>query len=164
MNNVSKRLVALGFSATLASAGAFILPMEGVVNKVYADVGGVLTACIGHTGPELRVGQVFSDEKCLKMFGADLAYHDKLLRTYIKVPITEGERTAYLSLIFNIGPGNFRRSSLLKTLNSGDHTGACNKILAWRLVDGKVVQGLVDRRQKENKLCLTSVAETKNVN
>ena len=48
----------------------------------------------------------------------------------------------------------FCNSSLLKKLNQGDHVGACNGLLAWRMAGGKEVAGLLRRREFERSICL----------
>ncbi|MDX8205161.1 lysozyme, partial [Acinetobacter pittii] len=56
----------------------------------------------------------------------------------------------------NIGVGAFKKSTLLKKLNSGDYKGAANQFDVWVNAGGKRLAGLVRRRAIEKKLFLGS--------
>lgn len=71
------------------------------------------------------------------------------MASVLKVRLTIGEWSAIGSLTYNIGLGNFDGSTLLKLLNDKDYEGAAKQILLWDHAGGKVVAGLVQRRQKE---------------
>jgi lysozyme len=73
----------------------------------------------------------------------------------IKVPISQGEFEAYVSLTYNIGSGAFCRSTLVKKLNTYDYQGACKEILKWSYFKGKQLPGLVKRRNEEYRLCVS---------
>lgn len=77
------------------------------------------------------------------------------LRRYIKVDLTQGMIDACLSLLYNIGGGNFGSSTLVKKLNERDYCGAADEFLRWNKAGGKVLKGLTIRRQKERELFLT---------
>jgi lysozyme len=61
-------------------------------------------------------------------------------------------RIALVSLVFNIGCGAFGRSTLLRHLNAGDHHAASKQFTAWNRAGGRVVAGLVRRREAEQML------------
>ena len=62
-----------------AGAAALLLAMvpvfEGTILRTYRDPIGVLTSCVGHTGPELRMGQRWTPEQCQQQLAADLLHH-----------------------------------------------------------------------------------------
>ena len=62
---------------------------------------------------------------------------------------------AIVSLTYNIGTSGFKRSSVLKLLKQGDKFNAGNAFLLWNMAGGKVLKGLVRRREKERKLFLS---------
>lgn len=62
---------------------------------------------------------------------------------------------AIISLAYNIGVNGFKRSSVLRLLKQGDKLNAGNAFLLWNKADGKVLKGLVNRREKERKLFLS---------
>jgi len=155
MNALHKKLAAYGLGGAIALSGAFLVaPFEGKENKVYVDPVGILTSCYGHTGNELKKGQVFTDEQCLDQLAEDLLEHDKKMLRYVYVPLSEEEHAAYLSFTYNVGVGAFKNSTLLKKLNAGDRVGACNELTRWNKAGGKVLNGLTKRRQAEREMCL----------
>lgn len=72
----------------------------------------------------------------------------------VKVPLTQNQYDALVSLVFNIGRGSFARSSLLKKLNAGDMTGAAQEFPRWVYAKGKKLPGLITRRNDEMELFL----------
>jgi lysozyme len=83
----------------------FVATHEGTVHRTYRDPIGIVTACTGHTGPELRMGQTFTREQCEAMLYQDLAQHADALGC-IRQPLTDGQRAAFLSFAFNVGEGH----------------------------------------------------------
>ena len=69
--------------------------------------------------------------------------------------ITQNMYDAILSLTYNIGVNGFRRSSVLKHLKQGDKINASNAFLLWNKAGGKVLKGLIRRRERERKLFLS---------
>ena len=69
----------------------------------------------------------------------------------IKVPINKNQQLALLSLRYNIGTA-FDKSTLLRELNSGNYIAAALRFAEWRLSEGKISQGLVNRRERERQL------------
>jgi len=152
---IQKKLAALGITGALSLSAAFlIVPSEGEVRKVYLDPARILTSCFGHTGPELRMGQTFTEEECLNQLVADLHKHDRQLRSVVKVPLSEGEHAAYLSFVYNVGIGKFQSSTALAKLNGGKRIEACHELMRWVYAGGKVLSGLRTRREAERKVCL----------
>ncbi len=49
----------------------------------------------------------------------------------VAVPLTQNQFDALVSLIYNIGEGNFASSTLLKMLNAGNYRGAADQFLVW---------------------------------
>lgn len=69
--------------------------------------------------------------------------------------ITQNMYDAIVSLTYNIGASGFKRSSVLRLLKQGDKFNASNAFLLWNMSGGKVLRGLVRRREKERKLFLS---------
>lgn len=61
---------------------------------------------------------------------------------------------ACVSLAYNIGVGSFAKSSVVRYLNQGNKLAAANSFELFNKVNGKVLQGLVNRRLKEKNLFL----------
>lgn len=132
---------------------ALIKQFEGFRENAYLDVVGVPTIGYGHT-LNVKLGDRI-DEK-----GASSLLKEELMHTYhpilnkaCKVPLNQSEYDAYLSLIYNIGGGNFNHSTLLRRLNNGEYEDAALQILVWNRAGGKVVQGLINRRKLEYQHC-----------
>ncbi|VDY34702.1 Phage-related lysozyme (muraminidase) [Morganella morganii] len=71
----------------------------------------------------------------------------------IKVPIDDNTRVAIYSFVYNVGPGAFSRSTMLRKLNAGDIAGACDEMKRWTFAGGKQWQGLINRRETEKAVC-----------
>lgn len=154
-SNLYKKLLGVGLGSALALSGAYLVaPNEGKVNTTYIDPVGILTVCYGNTGKEATKGKVYSDDQCLDQLAEDLREHDKQMMSYVYVPITDFQHAAILSFTYNVGVGSFKSSTLLKKLNAKDYTGACNELPRWNKAGGKVLAGLVTRREAERQICL----------
>lgn len=133
---------------------------EGFSSKPYICPAGVPSIGYGATYYEDRKRVTMSDptitkergEQLLRNLVDDFAMH---VERMIKVPVTENQFAALVSLAFNIGLGNFSRSTVLRKLNTFDYDGAANNFWQWRKGGGKVLQGLVNRRAAEKELFLT---------
>jgi lysozyme len=67
----------------------------------------------------------------------------------VSFKMTDEEKAALCSLMYNIGMGNFDHSTLLALLNKGDLEGAAKEFPKWNKAAGKVLAGLVTRRSGE---------------
>lgn len=129
---------------------------EGVVHVAYADPAHgwkVPTICHGHTKGVKR-GDVATTEQCGEYLQQDTDQALWDLFRMVKVPLTQGEIDAYADFIFNLGPGNFAKSTLRKKLNAGDHLGACNQLPLWVNGNGKPMKGLINRRKDFYAFCI----------
>lgn len=137
----------------------FTSGFEGDSNKVYKDAAGNATVCVGHayTGPDgkpLVAGATYSDDVCSYLLGQDIAAAQKAVKSLVEVPLSTGENLAYTDFEFNVGRGAFAKSTVLRNLNAGRRTQACDGLTAWVYSGGKVLPGLVTRRAAEKKACL----------
>ncbi len=121
--------------------------------RVYLDPIGIKTACTGHTGPELKLGQTFTAEECSEMLAADLTTAARGVQDCIKVPVSTEELAGYTSFGFNAGVSAFCTSTAARKLNAGDHAGACAELSRWTKAGGHELAGLVRRRAAERALC-----------
>lgn len=144
-----------------AGAAALAVPLvqhyEGTVFSTYRDPVGIITACTGHTGPELKMGQTYTRQQCEEMLYKDLAKHADAL-SCVRTPLTDGQRAAFLSFAFNVGDDAFCRSTLVRKANAGDINGACAELSRWTYASGKQLPGLVRRRAAERQLCEQGLA------
>ena len=162
MSKFKQPLLAMGLSGALLTGGVLVAQQEGLVLGTYVDPVGIVTACFGQTGPEFELGQRFSEQECLAMLAEDLDVFDRQLTNQVRVPLTDSERAAYLSFMYNVGAQNFSDSTLRKKLLRGDRIGACNELSRWVYAKGKKLQGLVNRRETERQLCLKELQHVSN--
>lgn len=132
---------------------------EGNKLTAYQDGGGVWTIGVGHTSaagaPEVRKGMTITASESDVILSRDLKDVEKAVLSSVKVPLNQNEFDALVSLVFNIGPTAFAKSTLLKKLNAGDRAGAADQFLVWVKDNGKTVQGLVNRRKAERQQFLS---------
>ena len=69
--------------------------------------------------------------------------------------LTQEMIDACLSLMYNIGGGNFQKSSVAKFINAKDWCSAGDAFLAWNKAAGKELPGLTKRRTAERTLFLS---------
>lgn len=121
-------------------------------HPVYKDPVGVLTVCTGHTGPELRMGMVYTKQMCEDLLRKDTAVAQRAVQRLVKVPITQSQFDGLVSFIYNIGEGNFSSSTMLRKINAGDCMGAGAEFPKWKYARGVELPGLVIRRADERRL------------
>jgi len=137
---------------TLSAAGTgALLRDEGSVNRVYLDVGGIPTVCVGHTVTVKRtpVGAQFSDAECSMLLKSDTAHAQAGVKAAVRVPITQQQYDSLVSFTFNVGNSALASSTLVRKLNSGDCRGAAAEFPRWVNVQGRYSQGLANRRARE---------------
>ena len=147
-----QKLVAKIGAGAVALALPVVMLYEGTVLRSYVDPVGIVTACTGHTGPELRMGQRYTRQQCEDMLYGDLLKHAAALDC-IKHPMTDGQKAAFLSFAFNVGNKAFCDSTLARKANAGDMPGACAELSRWTRAGGRELPGLVKRRAAERELC-----------
>lgn len=102
----------------------------------------------------VKIGQKTTPDRALVQLLKSTEAHADGIRQCIKVPLYQHEFDAYVSMAYNIGVGNFCKSTLVKKLNAGDYTGACSEMKHWVYQKGKVLPGLVRRREAEYRQCM----------
>lgn len=132
-----------------------IKSFEGFRSKAYRDAVGVLTIGWGHTAG-VKPGMVITQAQGEAMLRHDLEVFEKGVSAALgKTQTTQGQWDAMVSFSFNVGLGNFRKSSVLRLHKAGNHTGAANALLLWTKAGGRVLPGLTRRRQAERALYLS---------
>ena len=124
---------------------------EGCKLTAYQDSVGVWTIGYGHT-KGVYDGMTITQEEAEQMLLTELEEYEGYVEKYVTVPLTQNQFDALVVWVYNLGPTNFRNSTLLKELNSGNYTAAGKEITRWNKAGGKVLAGLVRRREAEAKL------------
>jgi lysozyme len=134
-----------------AIAADFVAQFEGLSLKAYVCPAGVLTIGYGHT-KGVSEGDKITKEQALELLADDLREHAESVKGAVLVDITRNQFVALLSLAFNIGAANFKRSSVVRNLNNGAPMQAAESFLLWNRAGGKILAGLTRRRNAEKRL------------
>ena len=133
---------------------ALLKTFEGLRLTAYKDIGGVLTVGYGHTGKDVYKGQIINQEKAEALLRQDIKRFELAVEELLdNAPTTQNQFAAMVSLAYNVGPGNFEKSSVLRHHKSGKYVSAAASFMLW-VNAGKLkkVAGLIRRRNAERKL------------
>ncbi len=143
--------VLIGASAATALV-ATVAAWEGKSNVPYRDVVGILTVCYGETHQPMRR---YTDAECKAMLEDRLAdYAGPVLERNPELRGHDAQLVAASSLAYNIGVGNYRKSSVARLFSAGRWREACDAFLRWNRAGGREVRGLTNRRKAERAICL----------
>jgi len=117
---------------------------------------GIPTVCYGET-EGVKVGDTYTKAQCEQMLAKKLPRYAAEIDKCFKVQPSEKVAAAFISLAYNVGSGGVCRSSAMRKWNDGDKRGACDAFMVWNRAGGRVVQGLINRRKTERKLCLEGI-------
>lgn len=135
-----------------------IKEFEGLRLDAYQCSASVWTIGYGHTSG-VKSGNRVTELEADKLLREDVANAERAVREGVNVPLNQDQYDALVSFAFNIGSGNFWRSTLIKKLNTGDYIGASEEFSRWVHGGEKKLPGLVRRRKKERDLFLGEVAK-----
>lgn len=134
-----------------------IKKFEGFKSKSYLCPAGMPTIGYGSTmwtdGRRVRLGQTISLQDAEKL----VAYFLANVIHFIPDNVNQNQFDALCSFLYNVGVGNFRKSTLLKKVNENpDDVSIRDEFMKWTLArkNGQLVQlpGLVKRRKAEADL------------
>jgi GH24 family phage-related lysozyme (muramidase) len=144
------------------AAGLMVIKsFEGLATTAYPDPGTggePWTIGYGHTSaagaPKVYPGLKITAAQAEEILKRDLGVFENAVVRAVTRPPTSNQFAALVSFAFNVGPSNFRSSTLLKKHNAGDFAGAANEFLKWVYAGGRVMAGLQRRRKAERALYL----------
>lgn len=148
------RAAAIVAAALLPTTAALVAKWEGTEFTPYRDIGGVWTVCEGITGPAVIPGRTYTRSECRGLLNGALEEHARGLAGCMRVVPPVEVISALVSWTYNVGVAAACGSTLMKLLNAGEYEAACRQLPRWNRVDGKVVQGLTNRRLAEMAWCL----------
>lgn len=138
---------AAALAAMLAIATPFVGGWEGKRNTPYRDIVGVLTVCYGETrmiDPNKR----YTDDECAQQLQKSLAeFGGKVADRNPDIIASRFEWAAHTSFAYNIGSSGYNTSSIAKLFEKGDRIGACRAMQKYKYAGGRVILGLVYRRE-----------------
>lgn len=128
-----------------------IKEFEGCKLKAYQDSVGVWTIGYGHT-KGVNKGDSITQKQADQYLIEDLADAENAVNRLVKVEINQDMFDALVSFTFNLGVGNLQSSTLLRLLNQGKYSESAEQFVRWVFAGGKKLDGLVRRRNAEQKL------------
>lgn len=142
----------------IAASAALLIGIavhEGYRGEAYVPVPGDRpTIGFGDTHG-VQLGDTTDPVRALIRLGEHVDRAQRDMRACIgDVALYQHEWDAYVSLAYNIGTGAFCGSTLVRKLKSGDYAGACAEIKRWVYFQGRVLPGLVNRREAEYRMCM----------
>ncbi|KAF7726812.1 hypothetical protein EC973_008413 [Apophysomyces ossiformis] len=138
-----------------------IKTFEGFVASPGPDPIGLVTVGYGHkcTSPdcsEVPYSYPLTKADAEALLRQDLPQFIRAVDSSLKdnLKLNENQRAALTSFTYNMGPTNFKTSTLVKRLNAGEdpNTVAAEELPRWNKAGGKVFAGLVRRREAEVEL------------
>lgn len=124
---------------------------EGLSLTAYLCPAKVLTIGYGHTGG-VKSGDVITEAQAEEFLRADLNNAEQAIIRE-RLNINQNQFDALVSFVFNIGIGNFQKSTLLKVIKANSMDARIRmEFSRWVYAKQKVLAGLVLRRKEEADL------------
>ena len=126
---------------------------EGCKLKAYRCPAGILTIGYGHTSaagaPEVHDGMTITQDEAENILKNDLVKYEQPVAAMVKVDLEQNQFDVLVDFAYNAGVGALKTSTLLKKVNAGDFDAVSDELMKWTKGGGKVLPGLVRRRQAE---------------
>jgi len=145
-----------GLAATVAATLAMPVTAhyEGLRVKAYLDPIKIPTICFGET-ENVQMGDTKTVQECKDMLTMRLGYFAYQVDQIVTAPMSPETHASLTSFTYNCGVECFKKSSIARLANSGKMREACDFLLKYNRAGGKVLNGLVKRREAERALCLS---------
>ena len=130
---------------------SLIKRFEGCELQAYKCAAGVWTIGYGST-KGVKENDTITQEEADKLLLHEMEEYEGYINDMVTVDLEQNQFDAMVSWVFNLGPANLKVSTLLKVLNAKDYEGVPAQIKRWNKAGGKVLQGLIRRREAESLL------------
>ena len=151
MNTGAEKRVRHGVNLTriISAEGiALIKKFEGCELTSYQDSVGVWTIGYGHTKGVAK-GMTITRDEADRMLEDEIVEYEGYITRMVKAELEHNQFDALVAWVYNLGPTNLENSTLLKELNSGSFRNVPNEIRRWNKAGGRVLDGLIRRREAE---------------
>jgi len=130
---------------------------EGCRLNVYRDPIGIPTIGYGSTYgldyTRVNMGhRTITESEATGLLIRQCQWSERSIARLVRVSLTNNQCSALISFVYNVGSGNFQRSTMRMKLNREDHIGAASEFWKWRRAGGRILKGLVRRRKIEKQL------------
>lgn len=135
---------------------SLIVQFEGFRPDAYLDPVGVVTIGFGFIRGVKMGDKMTLAEARDRLKREIVEYEQGVLAACTRKP-NQNQFDAFVCFAFNVGVAGFKKSSVLKAHNRGDHQAAARAFGLWNKAGGKVWPGLTRRRAAEAALYLEPV-------
>ena len=127
---------------------SLIKKFEGCELEAYKCAAGVWTIGYGST-KGVKEEDTLTQEEADNLLLHEMQEYEGYINELVKAPLEQNQFDALVSWVFNLGPANLKASTMLKFLNAGDYHLIPSQIKRWNKAGGKVLEGLIRRREAE---------------
>lgn len=132
---------------------ALLKQFEGCKLKAYRCPANICTIGYGHTSaagaPEVHEGMAITQKEAEDILHRDLKKFEAAVERMVKVHISQNQYDVLVDFAYNVGISALEKSSLLKKINTAKFNEVPDELMKWTKGGGKVLPGLVRRRQAE---------------
>lgn len=126
----------------------------GVGHVLYPDQGSLPVELRKSFPLKAKDDRTFTKEEVDQILEQDLQRFVAGVMRYCPAGLNDNRLGALTSFAFNVGLGTLQRSTLRQKHNRGDFDGAAEELLKFSKAAGKVLPGLLKRRNDERSLYL----------
>ena len=123
---------------------ALIKKFEGCELEAYRCSANVLTIGYGHTK-----GDTITKDEAEYMLQEEMIEYEGYVNDMVDVELNQSQYDSLCAWVYNLGPNNFRNSTLLTVLNQERYSEVPKEIKRWNKANGEVLDGLIRRREAE---------------
>jgi len=127
---------------------ALIKKFEGCKLEAYQDSVGIWTIAYG-TIKGVKEGDKINQDEAEHLLQEELPEYEGYINDMVEVPLEQNQFDALCSWVYNLGPTNLKESTMLKVLNEEKYAEVPQQIKRWNKAGGKVLDGLIRRREAE---------------
>ena len=127
---------------------SLIKKFEGCELEAYKCSAGVWTIGYGHT-KGVEEGMTITKDQAEEMLLEELVEYEKAVEEAVHNQLDQCMFDALVSWTYNLGPTNLNSSTMLKVLKAGEYDEVPAQIKRWNKAGGKVLEGLIRRREAE---------------
>ena len=144
---------------------ALLKKFEGCKLASYRCPANVCTIGYGHTSaagaPTVIDGMKITQKQADDILRKDLVKYETGVHDMVTQPLSQNQFDVLVDFAYNAGLGNLKSSTLLKKVNAGQFDAVPTELMKWTKGGGKVLAGLVRRRQAESSWWTTDPVSAK---
>lgn len=130
---------------------------EGFKPQSYQDSVGVWTIGYGTTrinGQSVKAGMTITEDRALELVKQEVNKLWSQIESILTIHLNDNQMNALVDFAYNLGFNALKTSTLMKYVNESQFDKAADEFGRWVFAGGKVLPGLVKRREAEKQLFL----------